>query len=79
MDGGSDAGLLSRGVPIVLLRGALPKTAGYSVEAGRRPPDAAQRPCHQGGPPLQVDRHHGNGQATSYGPASTSSGCQSTC
>jgi hypothetical protein len=46
---------------------------------GDRPPDAARRPCHQCGPPLQVDRHHGNGQATSYGPASSSTGCQSTC
>ena len=46
---------------------------------GDRPPDAARRPCHRCGPPLQVDRHHGNGQATSYGPASSSTGCQSTC
>ena len=53
--------------------------AGLGKPDGDRPPDAARRPCHQCGPPLQVDGHHRKGQATSYGPASSSAGCQSTC
>ena len=53
--------------------------AGLGKPDGDRPPDAARRPRYQRGPPLQVDGHHRNGQATSYGPASSSAGCQSTC